>query len=78
MYPRFVVSISPWVVLSKAAFLIALATGLRISQLGALPRAPGMLGYGPSDSLVSLAPRSDFLAKNARSGHVLGPVVVPA
>ena len=62
----------------RALFLIALATGLRVSQLGALIRTPEFTKFAPGLSSVTLTPRPSFLAKNERVHHRMRPVTVPA
>ena len=64
--------------LRKALFLIALASGLRASQLHALVRHPAWLVFSPDGQRVSLAPSPKFLAKNEREGHVLTPLLIQA
>ena len=64
--------------LHKSVFLIALASGLRISQLVALARSPAHTKFPIDGSSVILAPFPGFLAKNERSGDKVGPVEVPA
>ena len=59
--------------LRKALFLVAMASGLRSSQLHALTRHPAWLVFAPDGQRVSLAPSPKFLAKNEREGHVLTP-----
>ena len=63
---------------AKAVFLLALASGLRVSQLAALTRHQSLTCFEVGDAAVSLAPSPTFLAKNERVGHRLGPVRVPA
>ena len=62
----------------RALFLLALATGLRVSQLGALLRTPEFAKFAPGLSSVTLTPRPSFLAKNERVRHRMRPVTVPA
>ena len=69
---------SPQDILVRAVFLIALASGLRVSQLAALVRSPALTHFAPGDTSVTLAPYPAFLAKNEWEGHRLGPVSVPA
>ena len=76
--PRFAVDPSPSDLLLKALFLIAMATGHRVSQLAALLRTNQFMRFGHNDSSVTLAPKPLFLAKNERAGHRVSPVVVPA
>ena len=64
--------------LRKALFLVAMASGLRSSQLHALTRHPAWLVFAPDGQRVSLAPSPKFLAKNEREGHVLTPILIPA
>ena len=62
----------------KALFLVALASGLRASQLAALTRFPSWTQFSRNMSSVSLAPSPRFLAKNERVDHRLKPTIVPA
>ena len=62
----------------RALFLVALATGLRVSQLGALIRTPEFTKFAPGLSSVTLTPCPSFLAKNERVRHRMRPVTVPA
>ena len=64
--------------LRKALFLVAMASGLRASQLHALTRHPSWLVFTEDGRQVSLAPSPKFLAKNEREGHVLAPIVLQA
>ena len=64
--------------LRKALFLLALATGLRASQLHAMVRHPAWMVFAPDGSQVSLTPSPRFLAKNERVERNLPPVVVLA
>ena len=64
--------------LRKALFLVAMASGLRASQLHALIRHPAWLVFAEDGRRVSLAPSPKFLAKNEREGHVLAPIVLQA
>ena len=65
-------------IFEKAVFLLALASGLRVSQLAALTRHQSLTSFEAGDAAVSLAPSPTFLGKNERVGHRLGPVRVPA
>ena len=76
--PRFTVEPSPSDILLKALFLVAMATGHRVSQLAALLRTNQFMRFGHNDSSVTLAPKPRFLAKNERADHRMSPVVVPA
>ena len=62
----------------KAIFLVALATGLRVSQLAALSRSPTLTKFGTGNSSVTLAAHPKFLAKNERVNHRMQPKYVPA
>ena len=64
--------------LHKALFLMALASGLRSSQLFALIRHPSWLVFSQDGRQVSLAPSPGFLAKNERIGHSVSPCVLRA
>ena len=64
--------------LRKALFLVAMASGLRASQLHALIRHPSWLVFSRDGRRVSLAPSPKFLAKNEREGHSLAPIVLQA
>ena len=75
---RFLVDPSPLDCLKRALFLIALASGHRVSQLAALVRGPAFLRFFPGDAGVSLAPFPGFLAKNERDRHRLAPGFVRA
>ena len=75
---RFGSSASPGDLFRRALFLVALATGLRVSQLGALLRSPEFTKFAPGMSSVTLTPRPSFLAKNERVHHRMRPVTVPA
>ena len=76
--PRFTEEISPSDLLLKTVFLVAMATGHRVSQLAALLRTLQFMRFGPDDSSVTLAPKPLFLAKNEREGHRVAPILVPA
>ena len=64
--------------LKKALFLVALASGLRVSQLRALTRAETLTRFTPDLTQVTLAPNPQFIAKNERLHHRMKPVIVPA
>ena len=76
--PRYLRRPSVAHLLRRALFLVAMASGLRASQLHALLRIPGCLVIAEDSSQMSLAPDPAFLAKNEREGHILSPVVIPA
>ena len=76
--PRFVVEPSAEDLLLKALFLVAMATGHRVSQLAALLRTPEFTKFGVGLSSATLVPRPGFLAKNERRGHRVLPVTFPA
>ena len=60
-------------VFEKALFLLAVASGLRSSQLHALTCQPGLTVFSAGFSSVSLAPSPGLLAKIEREGLVLDP-----
>ena len=64
--------------LLRALFLVAMATGHRVSQLAALMRGPAFTRFGPGDTSVTLATKPRFLAKNERAGHRMKPVTIHA
>ena len=72
--PRFVVAPSGGDLLLLALFLVAMATGHRVSQLAALCRGPEFARFTVGDSSVTLAPKPKFLAKNERAWHRVRPV----
>ena len=76
--PEFTVNVSPLSSLRKALFLVALASGLCVSQLRALTRYLQWTTFAMDRSAVSLASSPRFLAKNEREDHLLQPVVIPA
>ena len=76
--PRFQGSNVPANLFLRALFLVAMATGHRVSQLAALLRTKEFLKFGPNESSVTLAAHPRFLAKNEREGHRMAPVVVTA
>ena len=76
--PEFPSNPSKILLLHKAVFLLALATGLRASQLHALTRRPAWTIFASGDTQVSLAPLPSFLAKNEREQHRLQPIIIPA
>ena len=75
---RFQVRPSLQDALTKALFLVAMATGHRISQLAALSRGPEFAKFAPDDTSVTLATKPGFLAKNERASHRMKPVVIHA
>ena len=76
--PTFSEPIATRDLLRKALFLVALASGLRSSQLHALIRHPSWLVFSSDGRQVSLAPSPKFLAKNERLGHSLQPSTLRA
>ena len=54
--------------LRKTLFLVALASGARVSELAALSRDKGFVKFLPTGE-VSLSPHPKFLAKNEDSAH---------
>ena len=62
----------------EALFLIAVATGHRVSHLAALLRTHQLMRLDRDDSSVTQDPKPLFLAKIERAGHRMSPVVVPA
>lgn len=75
---EFPVGPSPDQLLQKACFLLALASGLRVSQLKALTRFPHWTKFHSDGSALTLAPSPTFLAKNEREDHRLEPLTIPA
>ena len=76
--PDFSTAPGPHQLLRKALFLVAMASGLRASQLHALVRSSTWLVFAEDGRQVSLAPSPRFLAKNERVGHTLRPLVLQA
>ena len=76
--PRFQHNPSTADSLLRAVFLVAMATGHRVSQMAALVRSPSFTQFGPGDSSVTLATRPGFLAKNERANHRMKPIVIHA
>ena len=76
--PAFTVAPDLHHLLQRALFLVAMASGLRASQLHALTRHPSWLVFASDGGRVSLSPSPRFLAKNERAGHVLTPLVLRA
>ena len=76
--PEFTESPDVHHLLQRALFLVAMASGLRASQLHALTRHPSWLVFATDGGRVSLAPSPRFLAKNEREGLVLTPIVIRA
>lgn len=62
----------------EGLFFIALASGLRFSQLKALNHFPAWTVFRSSLELVSLAPSPTHLAKNGWEDHLLPPITVPS
>ena len=59
-------------------FLMALATGDRVSELAAMSRHRNCLRFAPMLDSVSIAPDPQFIAKNEHADHVFSPFEVPA
>ena len=78
LYERFMINPTHENRLHKALFLIALATGLRVSQLAALSRSSSLTRFGRAESSVSLVPHPTCIAKNERNNHILAPIEIPA
>ena len=76
--PKYCQNPLPLEIQRKAIFLIALATGHRVSQLAALVRGNSFTRFTPGDLSVTLAPSPEFLAKNERTAHRIEPVVIDA
>ena len=63
--------------LMKTLFLVALASGARVSELAALSRDKGFVKFLPSGE-VSLSPHPKFMAKNEDPVHRWKPwIIVP-
>ena len=60
----------------KAAFLVAIASGHRVSTLNALSVDPGHIRWEPQG--VRLVPRPDFIAKNQTHSSPLVEVFLPS
>ena len=60
----------------KTAFLVAIATGHRVSTIHALSVDPGHIRWEPSG--VRLVPRADFIAKNQSSSSPLVEIFLPS
>ena len=69
---------SPLNQLRKTLFLMALATGDRVSELAAMSRHRNCLRFAPLLASVSIAPDPQFIAKNEHINHVFTPFEVPA
>ena len=76
--PTFTTPVSALDQLRKTLFLVALASGLRSSQLQALLRHPSWLVFSADGRQVSMSPSPKFLAKNERLGHTLAPTTLRA
>lgn len=70
------ISPDPRQLLQKVLFLMAMALGLRASQLHALIHHPAWLVFTPDGRRVSLASSLKFLSKNEREGHTPVPLVL--
>ena len=64
--PELEYLVTPYAVMQKALFLLALTTALSASQLHAVVRHSAWLVFSPDGSKVSLTPPPRFLAKNER------------
>ena len=60
--------------LRKALFLMAWATGDRVSELAAMSRHRNCLRFAPLLASVSIAPDPQFIAKNEHINHVFTPL----
>ena len=76
--PTFSAYVTPLDRLRKTLFLVALASGLRSSQLQPLLRHPSWLVFSADGRQVSRAPSPKFLAKTERLGHSLPPSALRA
>ena len=72
--PRFQSNPSLEDLLMLTAFLLALATGGRLSELHALLRAEDFLSF--EEQGVSLFPNPNFLSKNENPGDRRGPIFI--
>ena len=61
----------------KTAFLLALATAKRCSEIHALAMDSNHLRFNQSGGSVSLIVQTGFLAKNQRPSICLDPIVIP-
>ncbi|KAK4304604.1 hypothetical protein Pmani_023482 [Petrolisthes manimaculis] len=64
--------------LVSSLFLLALATGFRVSQLAALTRDINFTFFGEDNAHLTLTPSPTFLAKNERLDILIAPLRVPA
>ena len=62
---------------SKSAFLLALATAKRCSEIHALAMDANHIRFNQSDGLVSLIVQTGFLAKNQLPSICPNPIVIP-
>ena len=69
---------SPAQALQRAAFLLALATGFRASQLAALTRYPRFSHLTDRGTTLVLAPSPTFLAKNETADNLIAPIRIPS
>ena len=63
--------------LQRAAFLLALATGYRASQLAALTRHDAFSSVAEDGASLKLTPSPTFLAKNEQADSFIGPIEIP-
>ena len=75
---KYVIEPTPINSLHRALFLIALASGMRVSELAALSRYPSLTVFGIENTMVTLATNPKFLAKNERVNHRMKPKRIPA
>ena len=62
----------------KTAFLLALATAKRCSEIHAMAMDANHLRFNPSDGSVSLILQTGFLAKNQLPSISPNPIVIPS
>ena len=62
----------------KTVFLLALASGRRVSELHSLLRRRGFIVFGEHYSWVRLHPNPQFLAKNETASFRHGPLMINA
>ena len=64
--------------LLRTVFLVAMATGHRVSQLAALIRDPKFTHFGPGGKSVTLFPKPNIPRQDERAGNRIKPVVIQA
>ena len=62
----------------KTAFLLALATAKRCSEIHALAMDANHLSFNQCDGSVSLIVQTGFLAKNQLLSICPGPIIIPS